>query len=250
MIDAGRLAAAAASLDADVLCIQEVDRDQPRSAHVDQTAVCAQAMGARAWRFEPAVAGTPGEQWRPFDQAPTTGRAYGVGLVSRLPVREWQTMRLAAPRMPAIMPGQLPVAGRTGARLGRPQLIRDEPRVVLAAVVETPAGLMTVACTHLTYLQGWNVAQLRRALTLLRPLPAPRFLLGDLNMTAPLPAIVSRWRSLVGGPTFPAWKPRLQIDHVLVEGHVVATDPRVVHLPVSDHRAVVVDIDDSPRPLR
>ena len=60
-----RLAAACASLAADVLCLQEVDRDQPRSGLVDQTAAVAEAMGAVAWRFEPALIGVPGGEWRP-----------------------------------------------------------------------------------------------------------------------------------------------------------------------------------------
>jgi endonuclease/exonuclease/phosphatase family metal-dependent hydrolase len=69
-------------------------------------------------------------------------------------------------------------------------------------------------------------------------------------MAGPLPALVSRWRPLVAGPTFPVWKPRLQIDHALAEGHLIVTSSGVVSLPVSDHRAIVVDIDDAPRPVR
>ncbi|MGH3743580.1 MAG: endonuclease/exonuclease/phosphatase family protein, partial [Mycobacteriales bacterium] len=245
VVDAARLAAAAASLDADVLCIQEVDRDQSRSGHIDQTAVVAEALGAAAWRFEPAIAGTPDEQWSRIDGSVVVGAAYGVGLVSRLPVRSWHVQVLDPPAVPAIMPGAVPERGRRGVRLGRPQVIRDAPRVVLAAVVETPRGPMSVGCCHLTYVQGWNVAQLRRALTLLRPLPAPRFLLGDLNMAGRLPALASQWRPLVRGRTFPAWRPRVQIDHILAEGHVDVLGSRVQELPVSDHRAVVVDVDDS-----
>lgn len=249
VIDETRLARAAASLDADVLCLQEVDRDQPRSGHVDQTAVVAEALGARSWRFEPALTGTPDARWAPVGNAPVVGAAYGIGLVSRLPVLSWHVRRLDPPRVPAIMPGAVPERGRRGIRLGRPQLIRDAPRVVLAAVVETPRGPMTVGCCHLTYVQGWNVAQLRQALALLRPLPAPRFLLGDLNMAGRVPALASRWRPLVRGRTFPSWRPLLQIDHVLAEGHVEVLGSRVIQLPVSDHRALVVDVDDSPRPI-
>lgn len=249
-VDATRLAQAAAALDADVLCLQEVDRDQPRSGLVDQTAVVADALDARAWRFEAAIAGTPDEHWSPVGAAPLVGAAYGVGLVSRLPVHSWHLRRLDPPPVPMLMPGAVPEQGRRGVRLGRPQVIRDTPRVVLAAVIETRRGPMTVGCCHLTYVQGWNVAQLRQALTLLRPLPAPRFLLGDFNMAGRLPALASQWQSLVRGRTFPAWRPRLQIDHVLAEGHVEVLGSSVRQLPVSDHRAVVVDIDDSPRPVR
>jgi len=45
-VDVERLAAAVKALDADVLGLQEVDRDQPRSLNADLTAVAAEAMGA------------------------------------------------------------------------------------------------------------------------------------------------------------------------------------------------------------
>jgi endonuclease/exonuclease/phosphatase family metal-dependent hydrolase len=61
--------------------------------------------------------------------------------------------------------------------------------VLIAAVLETPAGPMTVANTHLSFVPGWNGAQLRRAARAVRSLPAPRVLLGDLNLPGALP----RW---------------------------------------------------------
>lgn len=249
-VDEGRLREASASLDADVLCLQEVDHRLPRSGGVDQAAAVAEAMGASAWRFEAAIAGDPDGSWSAVGSGSAGGGAYGIALASRLPVLSWHTLPLAPPRVPALMPGSVPRQTGRGGRLGRPQLIRDLPRVVLAAVVETGRGPMTVGCCHLTYVQGWNVAQLRAALALLRPLPAPRFLLGDLNMAGRLPALTSQWRPLVRGRTFPAWRPRLQIDHVLSEGHVEVLGSGVRQLPVSDHRALVVDVDDSPRPVR
>jgi endonuclease/exonuclease/phosphatase family metal-dependent hydrolase len=45
VVDLGRLADAIRFLDADILAIQEVDRDQPRSHLADLTAVAAEAMG-------------------------------------------------------------------------------------------------------------------------------------------------------------------------------------------------------------
>ena len=50
---------AIASLDADVLALQEVDRSQPRSGHADLTAVAAEAMGAVDHRFVAALSGGP-----------------------------------------------------------------------------------------------------------------------------------------------------------------------------------------------
>jgi endonuclease/exonuclease/phosphatase family metal-dependent hydrolase len=172
------------------------------------------------------------------------GTAYGIAIVSRMPVRSWHTHRLAAPRLRVPMPGMVPVSRSGRLRLAPPRLIRDEPRVLLAAVLDTPNGLMTVGCAHLTFVQGWNVPQLRAGVRLLRSLPGPRLLLGDLNMPSPLPAALTRWHPLVTGRTFPSWRPRMQIDHVLADGPVQVTASSIERLPVSDHCAVTVDISD------
>ncbi len=62
-VDLGRLAAAVAELDADILALQEVDLDQPRSGKADLTAVAADAMNAVHHRFVAAISGTPGATW-------------------------------------------------------------------------------------------------------------------------------------------------------------------------------------------
>ncbi len=46
--DLAAFARAVAELDVDVLALQEVDRNQPRSGHGDLTAIAAEAMGAVA----------------------------------------------------------------------------------------------------------------------------------------------------------------------------------------------------------
>ena len=95
LVDQARYADAIASLDADVLALQEVDRDQPRSGGADLTAIAADAMGAVEHRFEPALQGTPRSTWVPAtsDERPG-GPAYGIALLSRYPV-------LALGRVPA-----------------------------------------------------------------------------------------------------------------------------------------------------
>ena len=119
---------ACASLDADVLGLQEVDRGQARSAGVDQTEAVARGTGAVAWRFEPAILGEPGGVWRPAagGDGPSGEAAYGVGLVSRLPVKDWHVLHLppARGRAPVYVPGR-----RTFI------LLPDEPRVDRKSVV-------------------------------------------------------------------------------------------------------------------
>jgi endonuclease/exonuclease/phosphatase family metal-dependent hydrolase len=240
LVDIERLTAACASLDADVLGMQEVDRSQARSDGWDQTAMVAHALDAVAWRFEPAIVGEPGGAWRPArdGDAGDTGEAgYGVGLVSRLPVRSWHVVRLPA------APVRSPVYA-TGSR--RVLLLRDEPRVGLAAEVETPMGPMTIATTHLSFVPGWNAMQLRRITRNVRrrtPANRPCILMGDLNLPGAVARWASGWRSLARAKTFPTPNSSLQIDHVLAQGWVPpARAARALVLPVSDHRALVVDL--------
>ena len=239
--DLSRLREAVAALGADVLGLQEVDRGQPRSNGHDLTAEAAAAMGGEG-RFAPAMMGTPGERWRPADgdgaAAPSDEPAYGIALISRLPVRRWAVARL--PSIPVRAP--VLVTGPTRRVVWLP----DEPRVLLAAVLDTPGGPLTVATTHLSFVPGWNGAQLRLAVRALRSLPAPRVLLGDLNLPGPLPRWLTGWRRLGALPTYPADKPRIQLDHVLARSR---RPPRVVAahapaVPISDHRPLVVDLTE------
>jgi endonuclease/exonuclease/phosphatase family metal-dependent hydrolase len=241
-VDGTRFSEAIKALDADVLGLQEVDRGQPRSGHLDLTALAAQASGASAYRFAAALVGTPGERYRAQvdDDADADEPCFGVGLVSRWPVRSWHVTRLtgAPVRSPIFAPGP-----------GRRFLwMRDEPRVVLAAVIDGPAGPFTAATTHLSFVPGWNAGQLRRAVRALRRLPAPRVLLGDLNMPASAAALVSGWRPLARHATYPAWRPRIQFDHVLVDSRGGAAWPATAtgdtpQAPFSDHRPLVVRVD-------
>ena len=64
--DPAPLRAAAEELSADVVALQEVDVDQPRSSHVDQVSVFADAAGLGHHVFHPTVDGTPGETWSPW----------------------------------------------------------------------------------------------------------------------------------------------------------------------------------------
>src|ERR1700712_2665652 len=97
LVDPARLEDSVRRLDADVLALQEVDRDQPRSGGLDVTGVVARAVGAADSRFVPPLTGTPGFDWSaaaPDEPAGTP--AYGIALVSRLPVEAWVTLPLGA----------------------------------------------------------------------------------------------------------------------------------------------------------
>ena len=235
--DVGRLAAAIRQLDADVLGLQEVDRAQERSQHADLTAVAAEAMGAVDHQFVASLHGMPGATWTaPTGVDQPDSAAYGIALLSRHRVRSWEVVRLPP------LPGRAPWLF-DGSR--RPSLVRDEPRVAVIATVEAPAGPVTVATTHLSFLHGWNVVQLRRAVRALAGHDGPRVLMGDLNMS---PATATRFSGMapaVSAPTFPVGRPTRQIDHVLVDGLPPRLRPghgEACDLGLSDHRALVVDL--------
>lgn len=237
VVDAPRVRAAVQTLAPDVVGLQEVDRAQPRSHGLHLTREVAEALGAEHWRFVPALIGTPGGQWRAahdVDSDDSDLPSYGVGLVSRYPVREWRVVRLRAAPMkaPVVLPGTSSL-----------MWLGDEPRVGLAAVVETPGGVMTIATTHLSFVPVWNGLQLRRLVAELAGLPAPKVLLGDLNMPPPFPGALSGWRMLARTATYPAWEPRIQLDHVLASGDLPeVTSVESPQLSFSDHRALLVEL--------
>jgi endonuclease/exonuclease/phosphatase family metal-dependent hydrolase len=242
VVDLDRLRQAVRTIDADVLAMQEVDRDQPRSDMADLTAGAAEAMGAVSHRFVAALSGTPGATWIAATGEEQPGTAgYGVSLLSRYPADSWQVWRL--PRIPVRFPMFLP-----GPR--RVMVVREEPRAVVVGQFDTPSGPLTVANTHLSFVPGWNRVQLRRLRRDLAGLPGPTVLMGDLNMTPPTPVEWSGMRSLGGGATFPAHDPTRQLDHILVDDERIrARSWSTPAVPVSDHRPLIIDVEGFDRPV-
>jgi endonuclease/exonuclease/phosphatase family metal-dependent hydrolase len=234
-IDLDLLRAAVVELDPDVLALQEVDRALSRSQHADLSAVAAEAMGALSHRFVPTLAGTPGAMWSLSGPAHQVGGEYGIALLSRYPVTRWHDIPL-----PSLRPSfklHLPVV--------RQHLtVREEPRSAVVAHLDTPAGPLAVANTHLTWVPGSGIRQLQQVARVLgEQVPDPVLLVGDFNMWGSLPRRITGYQPLAEHLTYPAARPKRQLDHVLMRGRgptVVST--RAVRLDVSDHLALVVDL--------
>lgn len=153
--------------------------------------------------------------------APTVLRAgeYGIGLVARGDV-------LASE-----------VVGLGGTR---------EPRALLVAEVDVDGRRWTVGCTHLSRRRSFATGQLRAVFEALAAHPAPRVLVGDLNLTTGqvLPWSTAEGYLLVDGPpTHSTRRARVtrRIDHVLVQGATAAT-ASVHRFAVSDHCAVAATL--------
>jgi endonuclease/exonuclease/phosphatase family metal-dependent hydrolase len=235
VVDVARFRQVIAGLDADLLALQEVDLDQPRSGMADLTTVAAESMGAVSHQFVAAISGTPGATWMAATGRESPGTAgYGIALLSRFPASSWQVVRL--PRIPTRFPMYLPGPNKV-------MVVDEEPRAAVLGRFETPLGPMTVANTHLSFVPGWNRRQLRHLVRDLRGLPGPHLLVGDLNMT---PRAVHRWsglRGLATAPTFPADLPERQLDHVLTDDpHLFAAGCSTPTMPISDHRPLVVEL--------
>ena len=225
--DLDRLTRLLAATDADVICLQEVDRHfGARSEHADQAGELAAALD-RELVFAASL------------QAADGGR-YGNALLSRLPVLDSQVHRL---------PGS------------------GEPRTALRALLRVPGGALTVVVTHLANRsRADRAAQAAVLAELAGPdgvvvgdlnadagapeLTALRARLTDAWTAAPDRGDQSRRLSLHRGQgcTHPVRRPRVRIDQVWVPAGVTVTAARVLDgSAVSDHHPLQVDLSVTPR---
>ncbi|WP_369131222.1 endonuclease/exonuclease/phosphatase family protein [Modestobacter roseus] len=230
--DLPRLARLLADVDADLICLQEVDRRfGPRSEGVDQAELLSRAL-------EMDLA------WGPAIDAPGPAgsedggdrRQYGNALLSRLPL-------LATEVHP------LPGGG--------------EPRSALRVQVGLTDGALWVTTTHLSSGSAADRARQAAAVTELQ-ITAPGVLVGDLNADAGAPELAAlrerlsdAWQQAAArsdqggrlslhreaGLTHPARRPRVRIDQVWVTGGVSVADARVLDgAGTSDHHPLLVDL--------
>lgn len=220
-----------AQLGIDLIGLQEIDENQPRSAGVKQVAEIAAILGTEHWAYARTVIGTPGEKWRKphahetvlhahFDQP-----SYGIGLISRVPVTRWDRIELG--RSWIGLP--LLVGGKRGLRV---MYVKDEPRTALIAEL---ANGYTVAVTHLSFVPIVNYLQLRKIQRHLKKLPGKKILMGDLNLPFGIPHKWSSWVSLTSAMTYPSWKPAVQFDYILAQEQMNASEIALAPTGMSDH---------------
>jgi endonuclease/exonuclease/phosphatase family metal-dependent hydrolase len=161
-------------------------------------------------------------------------------MASKIDVIRWHRLDLGnAPiGMPLLVPGE---DGKPGKL--RPIYIRDEPRVALAA---TLVNGITVVNTHLSFVPGYNVKQLRAikrwAEEIEKETGTIAIIVGDLNLPKNLPVVASRWRSLATQSTYPSWGAKIQFDYILTRSAMESTQLPTVATGVSDHLPLTVEL--------
>jgi endonuclease/exonuclease/phosphatase family metal-dependent hydrolase len=231
--DLPRLATLLASVDADVICLQEVDRHfGDRSEDVDQALLLSRALDMQlAWG--PAIDEASGRAAEPR-------RQYGIALLSRLPILVSDVHRL---------PGD------------------GEPRVALRSMIELDGGALWVTNTHLSADSAEDRAVQAAALADLHTEPMETgVIVGDFNATPEAPELdalrqrftdawnlararedqSAGWRfwQRDHGNTHPAASPFRRIDQVWVSAGVAVAGAHVLDAEgASDHLPLVVDLE-------
>ena len=228
--DLPRLAKLLASVDADVICLQEVDRHfGDRSEDVDQALLLSRALDMQlAWG--PAID-------EPRDDRDAR-RQYGNALLSRLPILVSDVH-------------SLPGGG--------------EPRSALRTMLELDGGTLWVTATHLTTRSAPERARQVAALAALHTgSMAAGVLVGDFNARPDAPELdplrerftdawhlaqarddQAGWRfwQRDEGRTHPAHSPHRRIDQVWVSSGVAVATAEVLDAEgASDHLPLMVDL--------
>jgi endonuclease/exonuclease/phosphatase family metal-dependent hydrolase len=215
-----RIAALVDSLRADIVLLQEVDRNTQRSGGVDQPAVLSKLTGHHA-AFGKSLDYQGGD--------------YGIAILSRWPISAETTFHLPV----------TPPQERSGGSY--------EPRAALRVIIASPAGPLAVVNTHLDSSgdDKWRRQEIRTVLAIvdtLRQRGIPTLAGGDFNST-PESSTQETVRAsglrdawvLCGqgdGLTYPADSSVKRIDYLFLSGAATCRGATVVKTDASDHRPV------------
>jgi len=219
-----RVAAVIRASDADLILLQEVDSVTERSGGVDQLRQLAERTG----------------HWPVFGRTlDFQGGGYGIGVLSRWPVRSAVVVPLPV----------TPPDSRAGGS--------HEPRGALVVRIRSPYGDLTVVNTHLSAdpSDSMRVQEMRRLVQLVDSVAAaggPVLVGGDLN-AEPEGRVVA---ALAGGAwqdawptcgqgrgeTYPATDPVKRIDYLFLPPEVGCLDAQVLNTAASDHRPVLLRV--------
>ena len=224
----------------DVVALQEVDRNMPRSDNVDQAAVLGERLGLHAVFCK----ATGGENFG------LPGGEFGNAVLARRPIVEHECRFLYRPGYPP----------------DEPPPYYAEQRAVLGCAVDLGGTLLDVCCTHFGLTQDQRLIQAQEVAdfcTGWHP-GRPVVLMGDFNAFPDTPEIATLRGSLtdlfqqrsIGGDerlTFPSgplgsraengWSGA--IDYVFLSAHFHSAEIEVIRedTPASDHAPVVARVE-------
>ena len=232
------VAAAVCQLDADVVCVQESwlpiagDAADPwadvRGAEFasvgsaapapgpdapDPLAEAAAKLGASVSR---QVMARPPSLSLPGVSATSGPGELAIAVLTTLPVTDYAVIELG------VAPGD------------------EFPRFAQVVTVKLAGGTsVRVVNTHLTH-RLTSPIQLRRLQERLRAdggqsRQLPTIIVGDLNMPRPLAGMSLEYAATVRGKTWPATRPLVQLDHVLVDRRMTVMESAVLPSAGSDH---------------
>lgn len=208
---------------ADLVLLQEVDRNTRRSGPADQPAALARLTG-----YSVAFGRTISFQ----------GGDYGVALLSRWPVRRDTLVPLTV-----VAPPGRTVEGR-------------EQRGVLRAEIAAPGGAISILNTHLdaTGDEVWRAQEIATVLRVAREVGQgmPLLVGGDFNALPASPihpelraaGLRDAWPECGQGDpmTFPVDTPTRRIDYLYLGAGARCVSARVLPSDASDHRALLVKV--------
>lgn len=245
-----------ASYQADAICLQEVDFYQLHTGFTNQTRALAHALSQETgtswhYRFLGFFAGqvvlgvrlpvalpksVKTNLFNPFRADRPLVGGYGLGILTPHPVRRWVSAKLGA------APPRITINGwdmRNWSFYG------GQTRNLLGAEVLTKQGSFLLGCTHLELGSVTAANQLGRSWQGLCALAgsATPVLAGDFNLRNDAVRDMFPYLTIADALTYPANQPSFQIDHVLAPSHCQVVSVENIKMPISDHRALFVDLD-------
>ncbi|MCC5877412.1 MAG: endonuclease/exonuclease/phosphatase family protein [Candidatus Sumerlaeia bacterium] len=216
--------------DADIILLQEVDRDTRRADNMDQLEYMAEKMGFHGV-FAPAIPLPPDGQ-------------YGVAILSRWPIKDFNVIPLYQPDYERTNPDY--------------PAWYSEQRVLLVTEMETPHGSLHALTTHLGLTEAQRKIQIEEIATVLDGLPGrePVIFGGDINALPEAPEVRPLRARLndayLASPepipmeerlTFHARNPNRCIDYIFVTPNLVEVQSvEVPRIQLSDHRPVMAKL--------
>ncbi len=193
--------------DYDIVALQEIDAGSRRSSYQNQIEWLAQAASFEYWHVQ-------------VNRDLGRIAQHGLGLLSR-----FEPYAVSEHKLPGAIPGRGAIIARFGS----------------------PTNPLVVVVTHLALTRRTRSLQLARICALTKPYKDV-ILMGDTNCG---PQNLRDDKALANGqlcvhpqllPTFPSWRPRRGIDHILVSPGMEVRAAQTLPVKLSDHLPVAMEV--------